>query len=390
MGQPGPRAATLVPAAAIGWTKPMPLKKRNSAPRSTPHRFPDLAYRPRDPVGREFDIGLIGCGGITEHHLKAYRSAGYRVSVLCDIDRKAAVARRDAFYPDAAITTDYQIVVADPQIDVVDIATHPHVRAPIVADALRAGKHVLSQKPFVLDLSTGEALADLAEQQQVRLAVNQNGRWAPHFSWLREAVTEGLVGDVSSVHCGIFWDHTWVVGTSFENISHLVLYDFAIHWFDFLTTIFPDRRATRVYSATAQAASQPIESPLLAHVAVEYPQGQATLVFAAHTPHGSLDEIYIAGSAGSLRSFGSDSNHQTVELCTAQGVYRPRLDGTGFPDGFHGTMGELLRAIEEDREPMHSARSNLRSLELCFAALASAESGAAVVPGTVRALPAAE
>ena len=47
-------------------------------------------------------------------------------------------------------------------------------------------------------------------------------------------------------------------------------------------------------------------------------------------------------------------------------------------------MGELLCAIEEDREPNHSAANNIRSLELCFAALASADTGEAVKVGSVR------
>ena len=63
------------------------------------------------------------------------------------------------------------------------------------------------------------------------------------------------------------------------------------------------------------------------------------------------------------------------------------VKGCWFPDGFHGAMGELLRAIEEDREPTNSARDNLRSLELCFAAVASAEIRRPVDPGTVRRLP---
>ena len=69
------------------------------------------------------------------------------------------------------------------------------------------------------------------------------------------------------------------------------------------------------------------------------------------------------------------------------GIVRPKLKGSWFPDGFHGTMGELLCAIEEKREPTHSARNNLASLALCFAAVASAERGEPVVPGSVRRLP---
>ncbi len=68
-------------------------------------------------------------------------------------------------------------LVAD-DIEVVDITPHPVERVPILLAAIEPGKHVLSQKPFVLDLGEGE---ELAEQKGVRLAVNQNGRWAPHF-----------------------------------------------------------------------------------------------------------------------------------------------------------------------------------------------------------------
>jgi hypothetical protein len=79
--------------------------------------------------------------------------------------------------------------------------------------------------------------------------------------------------------------------------------------------------------------------------------------------------------------------NQTVTLYTEKGQAQPKLEGSWFPDGFHGTMGELLRSIEEGREPSNSARDNLRSLALCFAAIASATDGTPKVPGEVRRLP---
>jgi hypothetical protein len=65
----------------------------------------------------------------------------------------------------------------------------------------------------------------------------------------------------------------------------------------------------------------------------------------------------------------------------------PVLQGTWFPDGFHGTMAELLCAIAENRPPQNSAWNNLKSLALCFAAIASASEGIARIPGAVRRLP---
>jgi predicted dehydrogenase len=100
-----------------------------------------------------------------------------------------------------------------------------------------------------------------------------------------------------------------------------------------------------------------------------------------------MDRTLVVGSKGAIRSEGATTETQRVELTTAAGVARPRLKGTWFPDGFHGTMAELLSAISEKREPSHSARNNLSSLALCFAAVASAERGEPVKPGSVRKMP---
>ena len=79
---------------------------------------------------------------------------------------------------------------------------------------------------------------------------------------------------------------------------------------------------------------------------------------------------------------------KTVTLYTKRGVAKPKLRGTWFPDGFHATMAELLRSIEQDREPQNSARNNLPSLALCFAAVESADAGQPQVPGRIRRMPA--
>src|SRR5689334_12689338 len=145
----------------------------------------DLPYLPIDPKRYRPPIGLIGCGMVTEFHLKAYAAAGYDVVALCDCDHAKATARQQAFYPQARIYGDHRELLKRDDIEVVDIATHPSERVTLMEDALHAGKHVLSQKPFVLDLDQGERLCDLADRVNRRLAVNQNGRWAPHFSYLR-------------------------------------------------------------------------------------------------------------------------------------------------------------------------------------------------------------
>ena len=94
----------------------------------------------------------------------------------------------------------------------------------------------------------------------------------------------------------------------------------------------------------------------------------------------------VCGSRGTLRSYGPSLSDQTVTLHTADGEARVPLQGTWFTSGFQGAMGELLCAIEEMREPAHSARNNLVSLGLCFAAIESANTAEPQVPGQVRQL----
>src|SRR5687767_5200410 len=209
---------------------------------------PKLDYLPPKPKSYSPNIGLIGCGGITATHLAAYKEAGFNVVALCDVNRENAEKRRE-FFPDARVYTDNNDVLKRDDIEVLDIATHPHERVPLLKAALNARKNVLSQKPFVLDLDTGEKLADLADKKGVKLAVNQNGRWAPHFSYIRQAVQENLIGDLLSVHVRVHWDHTWIAGTPFEKIHDIIFYDFAIHWFDFVGTLLGERKATRVHAS---------------------------------------------------------------------------------------------------------------------------------------------
>lgn len=346
--------------------------------------FPDIPYLPQNPREYAPGIGLIGCGGIAYHHLEAYQSAGYRVLALCDLKLANAEERRDQFFPKAKVYSDYHEMLKLDEIEVVDVTTHPEVRPPLVRDALLAGKHVLSQKPFVLDLNIGKELADLADQQGVLLAINQNGRWAPHFSYLREAILAGLIGDLVGIHCGLHWDHGWVEGTVFEKVKHLILYDFAIHWFDFIVSIVRDLPPRRVYASAIKSSRQRIDSPMLAEVMIEYDHLQVSLVFDGHVLHGSWDSTLISGTEGLIRSSGENANSQRIELITKQGTISPKIHGKWFSDGFHGTMGELLCAIEDGRQPTNNARNNLHSLELCFAAVASSLRHEPVVPGSVK------
>jgi predicted dehydrogenase len=346
---------------------------------------PELPYRPPMPKSYRPRIGMIGTGGISGSHLDAYRTAGWEVAALWNRTRAKAEAKAAEYCPSARIEDDWQDMLADGEIDVIDVTLHPEPRAEIIAAALKAGKHVLSQKPFVSDLGTGEDLVKLAEDMGVRLAVNQNGRWAPHKAWMREAVRAGLIGDVISAHVGVHWNHGWTAGTPFDEIEDLILYDFGVHWFDFVNSLAPGR-ARSVFATATPAKGQANKVPLLAQAMIRLEGGQATVAFDGGVPHGPRDTSFVGGTGGSLMSDGPDLGKQAVTLTTPEGIARPVLEGRWFNDGFRGTMGELLCAIEEGREPSNGARENLDSLALAFAAVRSRITGREIEVGAARRL----
>ncbi|MGD1888175.1 MAG: Gfo/Idh/MocA family protein [Cohaesibacteraceae bacterium] len=346
---------------------------------------PDVPYQPPKPKTYRPKIGMIGTGGISASHLDAYRTGRWEVAALWNRTRSKAEEKAAEFCPGARIEDDWQAILANSDIDVVDITLHPVHRTPIIKAALEAGKHVLSQKPFVTDLGVGEDLVKLADDKGVKLAINQNGRWAPHKAFMREAVRAGLIGDVISAHVAVHWDHGWTAGTPFDEIEDLILYDFGVHWFDFVASLVGDR-AQSVFASATRGAGQANKVPLFAQALVGFEGGQASLVFDGGVPHGPRDTSFVGGTAGSLRADGPDLGAQTVTLTTAEGIARPKLTGQWFNDGFSGTMGELLCAIEEDREPSNGARENLKSLAMAFAAVRSRITGKDVTIGDARTL----
>ena len=350
---------------------------------------PDVRYSPPLPKSTGHGIGLVGAGGISEFHLRSYRRCGYPVRAIVSRSLEDAKKRRDEFFPEADVYDDYRKILDRNDITVIDATPHPTDRLPILRDAINAGKHVLSQKPFVLDLENGRELVRLAKQQDVHLAVNQNGRWAPHFSYLRNAIKQGLIGDVTTIDFSLQWDQTWIAGTpAFEDINHLILFDFGVHWFDITNCLMGSRRAESVFAEVQRFDQQVYRPPAIASAIIRYPEAQIRMSFHGHTRLGEEDVTTVVGTQGTLRSRGPGLNDQPeMQVFLEGGQCRIPLEGCWFDAGFDGAMGELLCAIEQHREPNHNAADNLHSLELCFAAVRSADTGLPVTVGVAQTVP---
>ena len=339
---------------------------------------PVPAYRPAFPEGPRLGIGIVGCGHIVRKaHLPGYAAYGCNVVGVYDVRADAAAGL------DVRVFRSLDELLDDPEIEIVDVATHPAARPELVRRALEAGKHVLAQKPLAIDLESAHALVEEAEHAGLRLAVNQNGRWAPPWRIATLLVQERAIGDVHAVTHVLERGFEFVLDhPHFDEIDHLLLYDHCVHWVDISRCWLDGKTVTTVHGREYRSPAQPsaTKQPWGCWIAIECADGSsATIRSTGGASTQSLGcPFWIHGSEGTIRGsilLGSDR----VEL-EHDGETTPyALEGAWYPDGFAGAMGELMSAIAENREPYNSARHNLLSLELTLAACRSAEADGAPV-----------
>ncbi|MBA3375732.1 MAG: Gfo/Idh/MocA family oxidoreductase [Actinobacteria bacterium] len=276
---------------------------------------------------------------------------------------------------------DIEELLSHPEVEIVDIATHPDVRPALVRQALAAGKHVLAQKPLALDLQTARELVEEGERLGRVVAVNQNGRWAPAWRAATLLIEQGAIGDIVAVTHLYHHNYRFTLGTLFDEVEHLVLYDYSVHWFDITRCWLEGKTATAVRACEYRAPNQPLESRASWGVwaAIDYEDGSSALIRGVGCAETSRPRklFWIHGSEGTIRGAvlgsGPVPGEELLELERDGATTRLQLVGSWHTDGFAGAMGELVTAIAEEREPYNSARHNLLSLELTLAACRSAE-----------------
>lgn len=335
----------------------------------------------------EHKVALIGCGAIGRVQAGAYQECGWKVIALCDIQLDRAESFQKELFPDAYITANYSDILNDPNIDIVDLALHVDIRPTVVRAALNAGKHVLSQKPFVEAISDGTDLCELASKAPSTLAVNQNGRFAPHFHALREVINQGHIGEIVSADFNVYWPHDLIMkGHPLAEIEHLICYDFAIHWFDLVATLFSKKPARSVYAKATTTPQQVIEVPTLVSIIIDFGDAQVSINMRASSHYEDFGSYHICGTSGvvSLNGGSLGANNEEIKVVNREGESTISVTPDWFPAAFKGTMGDLMSAIENNRSPEGTPESCLEGLRLCFAAIESTRSGQPIDPRQVE------
>jgi predicted dehydrogenase len=142
------------------------------------------------------DVAVFGAGAIGVEHIAGFRKhPAARVAAVADTSEDRAREAADRFgIPHVA--TDYRELLRRPGIDAVGIALPTWLHAPAALDALRAGKHVLLEKPMALDAGEAARVVAAAKRHRRHLMVGQNQRFGAAAQTVRRLVAEGRLGHV--------------------------------------------------------------------------------------------------------------------------------------------------------------------------------------------------
>lgn len=271
---------------------------------------------------RPIRVGLIGYGYVGKiFHAPLVRSVQELELRVVGSSRPEAVL---ADFPEIRVETDPIAASTHSDVDLVVIASPNDSHYSLTAAALRAGKHVVCDKPFTLTLAEAESLAQIAEQEGRLLSVFHNRRWDSEVLATRSIIASGVLGEISlmELHMDRFrptvrrrWRESSGPGAGlwFDLGPHLI--DQAIHQFG-----MPD-------AVTAQLAVQRAggETDDWAHVVLAYRTTRVILNATLLATGGGAPRTVVHGTRGSWAKFGGDLQEARLK----EGM---RPDAPGFGD----------------------------------------------------------
>ena len=331
----------------------------------------------------------VGLGGFGRSWARIVQAApGIELAGAVDPSPAARAWASDTLHlDDRALFADLETALTGAAAEGVLVITPPDTHHAVATAALQAGKHVLLEKPLATTVDEARDLIRAADAAQRTLMVSQNYRTRPGAVAARQAVAEGLLGDLTAVRVRCLRDTRglWPADNFRYEMRHPFVLDMSIHHADLLRAITGEE-VTAIYARGWRVPDSPYQyDPAVA--AMMTLSGGATVLYegdwATHSPETSWNGDWeLIGERGRLIWTGSASDAMSSTLLVQLSGEAPRersLPSLAVSDRA-ASLSLFAEAIRSGREPETSARDNIRSLGIVLGCVASIEAGTVVAP----------
>ncbi|WP_204122886.1 Gfo/Idh/MocA family protein [Lacticaseibacillus mingshuiensis] len=244
---------------------------------------------------KELTMAIVGYGGMGSYHAHALipDAAHIHLKGAFDIDP----ARQQAIADDGFVSyPSYGALLADPEIDLVLVATPNDRHKPLAIQALNAGKHVISEKPAMMSPAELEEVLAVAKDAHREFFTHQNRRWDPDFRVITEIVESHSIGDVFRIESRVHgadgipgdWRHYAKYGGG-------MIRDWGVHLLDQLLFLL-DGPISRVTAETSTILGNDCDDGFT--VRLDFASGIRCVVEVGTTNFISLPRWYVKGTKG--------------------------------------------------------------------------------------------
>ncbi|MFD8373762.1 Gfo/Idh/MocA family protein [Streptomyces sp. NPDC059688] len=340
-----------------------------------------------EPLG----VAVVGAGYWGPNLVRNFQASDrFRLRWLCDLDVDRA-KRVLGGYSTVQATADYEAVLADPSVAAVAVATPAGSHLDIALAALRAGKHVLVEKPLAATYADGLRLVTEAEERGLTLMCDHTYCYTPAVGRIRELVRSGELGEIH------FVDSVRInLGLVQKDID--VMWDLAPHDLSILDFILPDTVepvAVAAHGADPIGAGQAcvayltlqLNTGAIAHVHVNWLSptkvrttmvggAKRTLLWDDLNPLQRVS-VYDRGvDLAAPQEIGADERREMLVSYRSGDMVAPAI---GEKEALRSMVDEFADAIRNRRAPLTDGRAGLRVLDILEAASRSLEFRGAVV-----------
>jgi predicted dehydrogenase len=353
----------------------------------------DLEYLPQLGSKTDYGIGAIGAGFIMRDvHLAAYREASFNVVALASRTPEHARQAADQNGVDKVYDNWRELLVGRKR-DVYDLYRRVGQQLEIVREAVRYSdriKGILAQKPLAATLADCLEIVRLCDEAGVALAVNQNMRYDQSMRALKTLLRRGYMGEPVvaqiTMHARPHWQ------SFLQGYQRLAILNMSIHHLDVFRFLFGEPGRVMA-SVRADPRTDFAHTDGMAFYMLEFPsQLRAIAIDNCFSWADQGIEWRVEGTEGIAKgTIGwpdyPNGSPSTIDFMTQRQPgywFQPRWSERWFPHAFIGTMGQLMRAVEQGAEPEISGHDNLKTMALIEATYRSAGEGRAVTLEEIR------
>jgi len=326
---------------------------------------------------------VVGAGGISNAWFEALKKEGVDVPAVVDVRIDAARAQIEKYELRSEASTDLAATLDRFHPDFVADLTVPEAHCQVTCVALRAGCHVVGEKPMASSMDEARRMVRTAEETGKLYMVSQTRRWDSKHEAIRRALSSEAIGNVTTVNCD-FYLGAHFGGFRDEMASPLIL-DMAIHHFDlarFMAGVDP----VAVYAREFNPKGSWYKGDVAASCVFEMSDGVVFTYRGSWCAEGFVTSWNgnwrIVGDRGTL-IYENDEDPKAQAAAGDAGFQRPLQDVPVPPiaveaTGWQGALREMLAFLRTGKMPQTECHDNIKSLAMVFGATDSSWQAARV------------